>query len=200
MLDRFASAGHTNRMTANRIAELRRRKGLTQEELAERIGTHQPTVQRWEAGLRFPRGHFLQRLAEVLGVRPADLISAVTAAETANEIVQIDSPGINSALKSIGLSTWRVIADSLNRIGIASNAVILVKNVEGSLEGIGPGSIVVLEAPDGARVIRQFLPPSLVTTNRSGTNVAIDLVNENPGLRVVGVVVSDRERPQGAPE
>lgn len=178
------------------IAELRQRAGLTQEELAERIGTHQPTVQRWEAGLRFPRGHFLQRLAEALGVRPADLISAVTAVEMANELIQVDSPGINSALKSIGLSTWRVTADSLNRIGVAPGSVVLVREIDGTLDDVNPGSIVVLEAPDGARLIRQFLPPSLVTTNRAGTNIAIDLIDENPGLRVVAVVVSDQDRPQ----
>jgi DNA-binding transcriptional regulator YiaG len=37
-------------MTAKVFAAIRRRLGLTQAELAERVGVHRQTVTRWESG------------------------------------------------------------------------------------------------------------------------------------------------------
>ncbi|SMO61774.1 repressor LexA [Balnearium lithotrophicum] len=51
-----------------KIKLLRERKGLTQQELAELIGTTQQTVAYWEVGQRKPRYSKLQKLAEVFGV------------------------------------------------------------------------------------------------------------------------------------
>jgi len=39
-----------------RIRALRRRLGLTQRELAERLGTRQQTISEWETGMYKPRG------------------------------------------------------------------------------------------------------------------------------------------------
>ena len=40
--------------TGNFIKELRKEKGLTQEELAESLGTYRRTVSRWETGRYLP--------------------------------------------------------------------------------------------------------------------------------------------------
>jgi len=52
-----------NRYKANRkewdseqIRDLRRHLGLTQRELADRLGTRQQTISEWEIGLYKPRG------------------------------------------------------------------------------------------------------------------------------------------------
>lgn len=58
----------------DRVAELRRRKGWTQGDLAERLGVEQPTVQRWESGVREPKFEQLFALAKVLDVPPAYLL------------------------------------------------------------------------------------------------------------------------------
>ena len=39
-----------------RIRDLRRHLGLTQRELADRLGTRQQTISEWEIGLYKPRG------------------------------------------------------------------------------------------------------------------------------------------------
>jgi DNA-binding XRE family transcriptional regulator len=49
------------------IARLRILRGLTQEELAEKVGTKQPSIARLESGKTEPKISFLRRLAEALG-------------------------------------------------------------------------------------------------------------------------------------
>lgn len=61
--------GHLERM-----AELRKRKKLTQGQLAEQLGVEQPTVQRWESGKREPDLGQLKALAGALGVEPSELL------------------------------------------------------------------------------------------------------------------------------
>ena len=41
---------------SERIQNLRRHLGLTQRELAERLGTRQQTISEWETGMYKPRG------------------------------------------------------------------------------------------------------------------------------------------------
>jgi transcriptional regulator with XRE-family HTH domain len=61
-----------------RIAATRHRTGLTQAALAERAGIDPVTLSRWETGARSPSICALVRLADVLGVRPGDLLNYET--------------------------------------------------------------------------------------------------------------------------
>lgn len=63
------------------LAALRKRKGLTQEALAARLGVSTSAVGNWEAGLRRPRYENLRRLAQVLGVSVDELMSQVERGE-----------------------------------------------------------------------------------------------------------------------
>lgn len=58
------------------IATIRRRRGLTQGQLAERLKVEQPTVQRWESGAREPNMTKLGEIADALGVEPGELFGA----------------------------------------------------------------------------------------------------------------------------
>lgn len=55
----------------DRIRERREKIGLTQTELARRLGIDKGTVWRWEAGRTSPQRGQLQRVAAMLGVTPA---------------------------------------------------------------------------------------------------------------------------------
>ena len=57
------------------LAALRKKKGLTQAELAAAVGVSTSAVGNWEAGLRRPRYDTLLRLASVLDVTIDDLLS-----------------------------------------------------------------------------------------------------------------------------
>lgn len=51
----------------NKIIEQRKKTGLTQQELAVRMGTKQSAIARFETGKVSPSLDFISRLAEVLG-------------------------------------------------------------------------------------------------------------------------------------
>lgn len=59
---------------AKKIKELRSRKGMSQEELAEKSQLSLRTIQRIESGETEARGDTLQRLAKALNVTPDELI------------------------------------------------------------------------------------------------------------------------------
>ena len=58
-----------------KIKRLRKEKGLTQEELAERLNVSLMTVRRWEWGNTSPNSKMLVELADVLGTTPEKLLS-----------------------------------------------------------------------------------------------------------------------------
>jgi DNA-binding XRE family transcriptional regulator len=51
-----------------RIAELRRVAGLSQAELAKRMGYSARAIQSWEIGVRYPQLGAIEALADALGV------------------------------------------------------------------------------------------------------------------------------------
>ena len=59
-----------------RLAEVRRAKGLTQEELAELLGVTRTTVVYWESGRVYPRVNLLQEIVKTLEVS-ADWLTGV---------------------------------------------------------------------------------------------------------------------------
>lgn len=71
---KFATGKNIPMGYLERLAEIRKKKGLTQGQLAERVGVEQPTIQRWEKGKREPSFDQLFQLASALDVEPASLI------------------------------------------------------------------------------------------------------------------------------
>ena len=57
------------------IARQRLASGMTQGQLAEKIGCSQKDVSRWERGARTPRVETLAKIADVFGCQMEDLIS-----------------------------------------------------------------------------------------------------------------------------
>jgi len=56
------------------LKKLRERRGLTQQQLAERIGVHRVTVAKLETGALRPGVDVLEALAKVLKVKVTDLL------------------------------------------------------------------------------------------------------------------------------
>ena len=63
------------------IAELRKEKGLTQEQLGEKLFVTDKAVSKWERGASAPGVDLLEKLAEVLGVTVTELLAGERVAE-----------------------------------------------------------------------------------------------------------------------
>lgn len=66
------------------LRQLRRDKGLTQNQLAQRAGVAQGSLSQWETGAVQPRLPAAARLAKALGVTTDEIITAITIAEQEN--------------------------------------------------------------------------------------------------------------------
>ncbi|MBC5747082.1 helix-turn-helix transcriptional regulator [Dysosmobacter sp. NSJ-60] len=62
-----------------RIRELRERLGISQAELARRMGVKHTSVIQWETGKAMPAAAKLPKLAEVLGVEIGELFDRASA-------------------------------------------------------------------------------------------------------------------------
>ena len=61
--------------TGRFIAELRKQKGYTQKELAEKIMVTDKAISRWETGKGLPDTSLLKPLGDILGVSVGELLS-----------------------------------------------------------------------------------------------------------------------------
>ena len=60
--------------TGKKIAELRKGKGLTQKDIAERLHVSVAAVSKWERGLNFPDLMLTEPLSEILGITVSELL------------------------------------------------------------------------------------------------------------------------------
>lgn len=61
---------------AERLKELRKRKGLTQTQLADALGVHLQTVSKWERGVTEPDISLIGETAAALGATVEELAGA----------------------------------------------------------------------------------------------------------------------------
>ena len=93
-----------------RIADLRQKKGLTQAELAKRIGVNKSTIAFWEQGRGKPYPQNIQTLADFFGVTPAYLtVGDTTPKPEPIETVKLSQPPV--AAKKYKASDKRKLDD-----------------------------------------------------------------------------------------
>lgn len=71
-------SGHDSaepRSIGDRLRHARKLRGLSQADIAERVGVSQPAVANWESGVHDPRRVMLAKISDVLGVSPDWLAS-----------------------------------------------------------------------------------------------------------------------------
>lgn len=66
----------------DRVRELRKKKGWTQEDLAKAVGASRPTVSQWETGWSVPKLRRLEDLAKALDCKVSDLFGRESIYET----------------------------------------------------------------------------------------------------------------------
>ncbi len=120
--------------TANRLYELRKKMGLSQEELAERLGVSRQAVSKWERSEASPDTDNLIALAKIYGLTLDELIYGKI------EEKQEESSGDTAAPKTDG-------GDGKERVRIDTNG-IYVDNGGGTKVKVGLDGIFVKTADD----------------------------------------------------
>ena len=124
-----------NKSIGEMISSLRKEKGMTQNDLAEKMNVTDKAVSKWERNLFCPDVNSIPKLAEILGTTVEELLNAQSKKENnkINEIVNIVLIGIGlgmgiciivtSILKQIDMNN----AITMLGIGISCLAIYLLK-------------------------------------------------------------------------
>lgn len=117
-----------NKYAADKFKELRMKKNLTQEQLAEELNVTQQQVARYENNMRQFKQDFLFKLAEYFGVSINDFFPPLNFDETSqeiNNIKEIEKDQINdlSVLDNV-LYTHKDKIDSVKNLPIEKQEII----------------------------------------------------------------------------
>lgn len=105
------------------ISSLRKKKGLTQNELAEKMNVTDKAVSKWERDLSCPDVNTISRLAEVLDVSVEDLLSAKEQKKTSDN--SKDLIGLIFKAISIAMGIAVVVLNVLEKVDVKSSLVML---------------------------------------------------------------------------
>lgn len=118
-------------MLNENIKNLRKQKGLSQEELASRLNVVRQTVSKWERGLSVPDADMLEKIAQVLEVSIGDLLgSNIPEGENESQIVQ-QLIRINEQMAFRNRRTKRIIKAAAGIVigFIVLNIILIVLNI-----------------------------------------------------------------------
>ena len=118
------------------LQELRKEKGLTQEQLAERTGVARRTVSRWETGSNLPDLDILIELADLYAVDLREILSGERRSERMNQelketVLQVADYSSEEKTRLLRRMHWLFLA------GLAGAAAFLVITLLG-LEKTAP--------------------------------------------------------------
>lgn len=113
-----------------KIKHLRTEKGITQKELANRLGTSQQNLAQYENGKRNPKLETVRKMADALGVYISDLIvdwNQYSPSEYAQDIMNdITQGALNSAEEAV--SSGKKVLNDVKETCIISDFRKLNKN------------------------------------------------------------------------
>lgn len=126
------------------VAQLRKEKGWTQKELAEKLFVSDKAVSKWERGLSLPDVSILLPLAEILGVTVTELLEGK---RTENPEPKSPEQVEELMKKALSLSEEQIPAsrNKRRRTAVFVGALIIVALEWGVLGGIRGDSLKVLE-------------------------------------------------------
>lgn len=136
------------------IRELRREKGISQQELAKLCGVHQTAVSQWEKGRTLPDRNSLQLLSKAFGVS-VDKLLGEEKAEDENKIPvfgQITAAALCSKLGSSEYYALSVSDSSMSPVMFAGDTVVVCRSIE-----VNNGETGVFAIGNGNAIIRKII-------------------------------------------
>ena len=106
------------------IAELRKKHGMTQLELAEKMGVTDKAVSKWERDLSCPDINSIPNLAEILGVSVEELMQVKKEAEApVSKVAEIMEIVPKAVAMAMGIAV--TVLTILNALDVTSGMVML---------------------------------------------------------------------------
>ena len=106
------------------IAELRKQHGMTQLELAEKMGVTDKAVSKWERDLSCPDINSIPSLAEILGVSVEELMQVKKEAEApVSKVAEIMEIAPKAVAMAMGIAV--TVLTILNALDVKSGMVML---------------------------------------------------------------------------
>lgn len=124
------------------LKELRKEKGLTQEQTAERLNVSGRTISRWETGKNMPDISLLTEIAELYGVSIPEIISGERKSENMNEEVKETAEVMASYANAEKETMIRSIRNE-SIIGTVAIVILAVLELAG-LKSLEPAGYIAL--------------------------------------------------------
>ena len=83
------------------IKELRKLEGLTQQELAEKLGVSQNAIHNWETGKREPSIEMIRQIANALNTTPDVLLWGEDTANKINEVANVKAEATKESKETL---------------------------------------------------------------------------------------------------
>ncbi len=163
-----------------KIKSLRKRKGLTQKELAEAIPTSFSTFRRWENDIHTPNLKELSRLTEILDVSANEFIEDNDTSEHIKSKENIQSNnGINHA-QFISMSYWGEVLDNMRKLAQSKN----INEISLIYPLVKSGCEMLAQVKDSARNNDTIAPHVDILQNNYGRDATVNFGTNSAGINV----------------
>ena len=125
-----------------RISDLRKSKGMTQEQLAQRVGVTAQAVSKWENDLSCPDISILPQLAEALGVTTDELLGKVQLRSLSLEDAEKTEKHKHTVNVRLNLKKWEKVIFALLVMGLGIVFLLSALHVIQLGEGISLWSVL----------------------------------------------------------
>lgn len=126
------------------IAELRKEKGMTQKELAEKLKVSDKSVSKWETGNGIPDVSMLMPIADLFEVTVAEVLKGQRMAQTdqinvtdVNAMLQQTLQMTEAETEAFRIRKKKAIRNYVSSLAIAAVEVVLLWFLSGSWENMG---------------------------------------------------------------
>lgn len=105
------------------IASLRKNKGMTQNELAEKMNVTDKAVSKWERNLSCPDVNTISKLADILGVSVEELLNSKNKEYFNSKIKDLVNLIFKAVALAMGIAV--VVLNILDKINVKSSMIML---------------------------------------------------------------------------
>ena len=138
---------------AEKIIDERKKKGWSQEELADKLDVSRQSVSKWEGGLSTPEVEKIVKMAELFGVSTDYLLNSNVEKETVNNVYEQKPLHVVSLKEATEFLSVR--ADVLKKVALASSICVTSPIIP--LIVIGGSYFKAFDLPLGGAVAIAFL-------------------------------------------